>query len=138
MFLKNQKRGSMKHIRCLITMLYVCGSTSYACAYKNLQDDNRLDVMTYFAYPMQETELIRHDITQGIYFLQQDATFEQGVAMLELADSRSLDRANMTSDDEDFLQAMLDQINSLIDSLEGQDAKRSRVSDVYTRLQGKL
>ena len=106
------------------------------------QDDERLDVMVDFSYPVLEVESMRQDISQGVYFLQQSAhgsdQFQRAVDLFEQADSRAINRENMTSDDEDFLQAMLDQINTLIASLEDDNSHRAILSDVYDRLQSKL
>ena len=81
------------------------------------------DIMTNFSYPISDIELIRHEITQGLYFLQQSTyrsqNSTQALQLLELAQNAT--RLNMTPDDEAFFQAMIDQINALINNLENKE-----------------
>lgn len=106
------------------------------------REQDHFDVMADFAYPMSDVESLRQDITQGLYFLQQvdheADTYQRAVDMFEQANSRVVDHDKISSDDYDYLQAMLDQINSLIESLEAQNQHRSHLSEVCGDLNNKF
>ena len=106
------------------------------------RQNNRFDVMADFAYPVQEVEAMRNDVTQGLYFLQQSVDeggdCRRALNLLEQADCKSVTRDAMNEDDRDTLQNLLNQINGLIDRLEVGDAYRSDLSSVCLNLQEKL
>jgi len=116
-------------------------STIYFYPYQS-HEDHHFDVMLDFAYPVHEVQAMRHDVTQGLYFLQQsvhegnDCT--RALNFLEQADCKSVTRDQMSQDDRDTLQSLLDQINGLIDRLEDRDEHRSALSSICLSLQDKL
>jgi len=106
------------------------------------RDQDSFDVMTDFAYPMSDVESLRQDITQGLCFLQhadhESDTYQRAVDMFEQANSRVIDHDKISSDDYDFLQAMLDQINDLIAKLESEQEHRSHLSQICSDLNNKF
>ena len=100
------------------------------------QDTDFLDVMVDFTYPVSVMQSMRQDISQAL-FAAQDHQVSQAASFLEQAASQ-LDGIDMiTQDDRQFIQAMLDKINSLIDQLpEEQD--RSVLMQLSCTIQNKL
>ena len=120
---------------------YVFMATMYSYADQISQSD-RFDVMADFAYPMLEVESMRHDVAQGLHFLQSavclNGDCHRALHFLEQADSKPVTRDGMNQDDRDTLQNLLNQINGLIDSLEERNEYRSDLSNICLSLQEKL
>jgi hypothetical protein len=133
----------MKMNKMYFVVICACITIFHSHASQHNEHHNRLDVMADFAYPVGEVEAVRHEISQGLCFLRQASLndnsqdFLRAVQALEQADAQSMTRAKMTEDDRDSLQNLLDQINALINSLEGQD-HRSNLSSLHDRLQNKV
>ena len=107
-----------------------------------IQESDRLDLMVDFGYPVSTMQSVRQDLSQTVYFLQQhdyssDSSISSSViSTLENALSKMSSRQVIESDDRDFIQEMIDQINALIEKLEASD--RTMIFDVCQQLQGRL
>lgn len=137
----NNLRGEVvKHNKMLKMVMFLFIMSLSLLAFARCHD--HFDVMIDFAYPMSDIESLRQDITQGLYFLQQSDheqdTYQRAVDMFEQANSRVIDHEKISSDDYDFLQAMLDQINDLIAKLESEQEHRSHLSEVCSDLNNKF
>ena len=119
-----------------------CMTTLNFYAHQNYQDEDRFDVMSDFAYPVLEVEAMRHNVAQGLYFLQESVhgshDSRRALNFLEQADSKSITRDALNQDDRETLQNLLDQLNGLINNLENHDEYRSDLSNVCSNLQDKL
>ena len=130
----------VKHNKVLkmVIFLFIMSLSLFAIA----RDQDHFDIMTDFAYPMSEVESLRQNITQGLCFLQQSDhvsdTYLRAVDMFEQANSKVVDHDKISSDDYDFLQAMLDQINDLIATLESENEHRSHLSQICSDLNNKF
>ncbi len=121
---------------------YLVMMTFHLYGYHGSENHDRFDVMTDFAYPILEVEAMRHDVVQGLHFLQssvcQVGDCSRALNFLEQADCKPVTRDGMSQNDRDTLQNLLDQINGLINNLENHHEHRSDLSNVYLSLQGKL
>lgn len=121
-----------------VIIICICITVSQVYA-----DQYYFDSMADCAYPVSAQEEMRHDIAQGLYFLQQASThhnsqdFLRALQALEHADAAIIYGADSCQDTQDTLVHLLDQINSLITSLQEQEVS-SQLSDVYDRLQHTL
>jgi hypothetical protein len=117
-----------------ILMIFLLGA-GRSIQSKQLSDDF-IDVMVDFAYPVSMMQSVRQDLNQAVYFLQQQ-DLQQVVSHLEQAASKSAIRLNVSQDDKDYIQAMIDQINALIASLESEQ-DRSHIAQLSQEVQDHL
>ncbi|AXK61098.1 hypothetical protein [Candidatus Chromulinivorax destructor] len=128
----------MKNSLIYAIIICVCITISQTYAHQS-----HFDVMTDCAYPVSSHEEVRHDIAQGLYFLQQASMhhssqeFTQALQALEHAHSGIIYTDDSCQDNQDTLVNLLNQINVLINSLHEQET-RLQLSDVYDRLQDRL
>lgn len=109
-----------------ILMIFLLGA-GRSIQSKQLSDD-LIDVMVDFAYPVSMMQSVRQDLNQAVYFLQQQ-DLTSGIAHLRDAGSKVTVRLNVSQDDKDYIQAMIDQINALIASLESEQ-DRSEIAQL--------
>ena len=81
------------------------------------KESEPFDVMIDCQYPIFTMQAIREALSQAVYSLQQN-NIDQSFAMMEMAISQMQSRHQTTSDDKEFIQAMIDKINDLINALE--------------------
>jgi len=107
--------------------------------YATTLDNNNQNCIIDFSYPVSQVESARQDIAQALYFLQ-DGTYQDVDKALNLIESGS-DKLNtrivLDPDDRDYLQAMIDKINSLINALENDD-QRSYLASLSSQLQNQF
>jgi|GEM_PF-1677358 len=129
--------NNIKFLKKLMILFFM---SLFALAFGKDSDD--FDVISDLSYPISEVESVRHDITQALYFLQQadheSDAYSRAVDMFEQANEKSLHQNEVTSDDYEFLQAMLDQINSLIETLEAENEHRAHLSEIHSDFKNKL
>lgn len=124
----------------LMYAIIICVGMTISQTYAH---QSHFDVMTDCAYPVSPQEEVRHDIAQGLYFLQQASIhhnsqeFLRALQALEHADATMIHGADSCQDDQDTVLNLLDQINALIHSLEDEQVS-SQFSDVYDQLHNKL
>ena len=112
----------------LFTMMFSVG------VYSN-DGPQEFDSMIDFSYPISTIQSVRHDASQALYFLQQ-GDHSSVSSLLQSAVSKMDSRQMVQQDDINFMQEMIDKINSLIDTLEESD--RSVVSDLCQQLHDKF
>ncbi|MGZ6251254.1 MAG: hypothetical protein ACXWL2_04440 [Candidatus Chromulinivorax sp.] len=86
------------------------------CLYAEKESES-FDVMIDCQYPIFGIQSIREALSQAVYFLQQN-NIDQSFVMMQMAISEIQPRHKPTEDDKEFIQAMIDKINDLIDTLE--------------------
>jgi len=102
------------------------------------QELHDFDCMVEFSYPHSHMQLVRQEIAHALHFLHEHHE-ESAIASLEAAQAKLLEsRKPMSSEDRDYLQAMLDKINALIDSLEKENNYRSQLLDLCHHLHNRL
>lgn len=99
------------------------------------EDCDELDLMVDFAYPVSIMQSVRQNLSQAVYFLQQNNQASIYFLLQDAISKLSL-RQNVQQDDRDFIQEMIDQINALIEELE--ESQRSTILDLCQQLQDKL
>ena len=99
------------------------------------QGFQQLDLMVDFGYPVSTMQSVRQDVSQALYFLQQH-DHNSVSSILEDALTKLNSRNNVDPQDIEYIQAMIDKINALIESLEESD--RSAIDDLCQQLQSKL
>ncbi len=104
-------------------------------AKQGLKND-ALDVMVDFGYPVSMMQSVRQNLNQSLYFLQQH-NFEFVIPNLQEAVAKLDTRLNVSQDDKDYIQAMIDQINALIESLESEH-DRSLIVQLCQQIQDHL
>ena len=112
-------------------MMMLLGTT-FSMQSRPSQED-QFDVMVDFAYPVSVMQSVRQDLNQSVYFLQQKDD-EPVIPNLQSAVSKLGTRLNISQDDKDYIQAMIDQINALIESLESEQ-DRSQIAQLCKEIQ---
>ncbi len=100
-----------------------------------LQNSESLDLMVDFGYPISTMQSVRQNISQAVYFLQQN-NHESVVSLLQDAITLLDYRKSIEPEDREYLEAMIKQIDALIASLEKSD--RSAIADLCQQLQSRL
>lgn len=125
------------HKKIKMILFFLLPMTIFAQSHEEFQDEEHvnLDLMVDFAYPVSTMQSVRHDLSQAVYFLQNN-DHSSVISLLENACTKFNTRQNIHDDDRDFIQEMINQINALIEKLE--DSDRSVIHDLCQQLQDKL
>lgn len=94
------------------------------------------DIMVDFAYPVSAMQGVRHDLSQAVYFLQRH-DFDTVISLLHGACAQPNLRKAMSDDDRDYIEQMIQQIDSLINQLE-QTGKSAMIADLCQQMQDHL
>lgn len=94
-----------------------------------------LDVMTDFGYPISMMQVVRQSVYQAVHALQHQDN-NTAISMLQDAHAKLTSRLSPSEDDIHAIQAMLDKINALIETLEAQD--RSLIISLCQQVQAQL
>jgi len=101
-------------------------------------ESEELDLMSDFAYPVSTMQMIRQNLSQALYFLQQNHGPE-AASLLSQALSMLMTRQPIEPDDYAYMQQMIQQIDDLITTLENLDEDdKSQISDACDQLQRRL
>lgn len=96
----------------------------------------KLDLMVDFAYPISMIQSVRYDVSQALYFSQQQ-DLELVASLLQNALSKLASRNSIDDDDRDYIQQMINQIDALIKDLEKKD-KSGIILDLCQQIQDRL
>lgn len=97
-----------------------------------------VDSMVDFRYPVSVMEQVHTNLAQILYSLEFKTVYkgnstqevlDTSMETLQEVDDLLVNKHNIKPEDVDFLQSMIDRIDSLIEHLEGED---SRVQDIHT------
>lgn len=100
------------------------------------QSSEKLDLMVDFAYPISMVQSVRYDLSQALYFSQQQ-DLTAVVSLLENALSKLASRQSIEDEDRDYIQQMIAQIDALIKDLEKKD-KSTQILDLCQQIQDRL
>ena len=93
------------------------------------------DVVADCAYPVQSIQSVRESLKQALYALQQDDIFQANL-FLQDAGRKSEVRQRVSEEDRDFIEKMIEQINNLINQLEG--SHKSFIIDLCSQVQSNI
>jgi len=126
----------MENFKLYRMIVSICMLSAYMFAHQQ-----HLDVMGDFSYPVNDIEMMRHHVAQGLHFMEasmdNDDNCRRAIDQLEQADNTVIDQERLSSDDRETLQNLLQQLNGLIDRLEN-NQYRSDLSSVCLNLQNKF
>jgi len=121
-----------------VRLFYVLFSVMFSVGIHSnddLHESQDFDSILDFSYPVSVIESVRHDLSQAVYYLQNNDS-SSGSSLLQDAVSKLSSRQMVQQDDINFMQEMIDKINGLIETLEESD--RSVISGLCQQLQEKL
>lgn len=119
----------------MLHFLMIIASAYSVICYANL-DEEQLDPMIDFAYPVSMMQSIRHDISSAVYALRHDNKLS-AESLLENVVARLISRIAISDDDREYIQEMINQINILIAQLEDR-SDYAHISDLSQQVSEKL
>lgn len=122
----------LKNARLL--MVIISGSLVHAVP---IQSARTLDFMKDFAYPVSQMQALRQELSQALYALQHQDS-RSAIQGLHDVSSQLPDRTPVRGDDDyEYIQAMIDRINALIEQIESIDDQRE-VQELTERIRAIL
>ena len=131
MSIYNKKKASTLFFL-LLTIIYCTGHRLDA----RHQKSDEIDLMVDFAYPVSAIQSARQDLNQALYFSQQN-DLESVENLLQEGLSKLASRQSIEQEDREYIQAIINQIDALINSLEKQD-KSIAILDLCQQFQDRL
>lgn len=131
MSIYNKKKASTLFFL-LLTIIYCTGHRLDA----RHQKSDEIDLMVDFAYPVSAIQSARQDLNQALYFSQQN-DLESVESLLQEGLSKLASRQSIEQEDREYIQAIINQIDALINSLEKQD-KSIAILDLCQQFQDRL
>ena len=123
----------------IATLFFLLLTTIY-CTIDSLdariQSSDKIDLMVDFAYPISAMQSVRQDLNQALFFSQQN-DLESVESLLQEGLSKLASRKSIEQEDREYIEAIINQIDVLINSLEKQD-KSIAILDLCQQFQDRF